>query len=147
VILAYTNQDVRVTKSENGDVGQRFPNIPRNLATLWTTYEFQQDMLKGLKIGGGVIYHGSQPVLDISRLYLSPMLPLLPDYATVNLMAAYSFKLADAKMTAQVNITNLFDTTYYTEGVNRVFPSSKFSFGNRLYGAPFTVMNSLRAEF
>jgi hypothetical protein len=47
------------------------------------------------------------------------MLPLLPDYATVNLMAAYSFKLADAKMTAQVNI----------------------------YGAPFTVMNSLRAEF
>ncbi len=148
VILAYANQDVRVTKSDNGDVGQRFPNIPRNLGTFWTTYEFQPDSaLKGWKIGGGVVYHGSQPIYDGSGLYLSPRLPMLSGYATVNLMAAYSFKINDAKVTAQVNITNLFDTTYYTDAFVRAAPSPAFSQGARLYGAPFTVMGSLSAQF
>ncbi len=66
-------------------VGQRFPNIPRNLASLWTTYEFQDETLKGWKIGGGIIYHGSQPVADLSGfvlpsgspLNLSPFLPMI----------------------------------------------------------------------
>ncbi|SFK03559.1 TonB-dependent siderophore receptor [Methylocapsa palsarum] len=147
VILNYANQDVRVVRSNNGDLGQRWPNVPRNLGTFWTTYEFQQEELRGWKIGGGVVYHGSQPIQVGYDLSVTPTRAMLSGYATVNLMAAYSFKLNEAKVTAQVNVTNLFDVTYYTMGYMRAAPSASFSQANRLYGAPFTVMGSLRAEF
>ena len=32
-------------------------------------------------------------------------------------MAAYSYNVADTKVTAQVNVTNLLDTTYHTDAV------------------------------
>ncbi len=51
VILAYTNQDVRVTKTYLGDttnqLGQPFPITPRNVASFNTVYEFQDGALKG----------------------------------------------------------------------------------------------------
>jgi iron complex outermembrane receptor protein len=147
VIVAYANQDVRITKSEIGDVGQRLPNIPRNLGSFWTTYEFQQQVLTGWKVGGGVIYHGSQPIVDYSGLNLSPSLPMLSAYATVNLMAAYSFKVADAKITAQVNVTNLLDATFYTGAINYAPVSPGFALGVRTYGAPRAIMGSLSAQF
>ena len=61
VIATYANQDVRVTKS-NGDadrggafeVGNRLQFVPRNVGSVWTTYEVQQGPLDGFKIGGGV---------------------------------------------------------------------------------------------
>jgi iron complex outermembrane receptor protein len=157
VILNYTNQDVRVaqgntTNATGGGLsgltpGQRFPNVPRNLARLWTTYEFQDSPLKGLKVGGGYTYHGSQPVYDSAGKY-NGTIPLLSSYGTVDLMAAYSFDLDGMKTTAQVNATNIFDRTYYTDAVARA-PSSSFNVsGGRLtYGAPFNIVGSLRFEF
>ena len=71
-------------------------------------------------------------------------------YATVNLMGAYSFKFADTKMTAQVNVTNLLDAAYYTQaGVLDSFaPRPGFAANaTRLYGAPLTILGSLKAEF
>jgi iron complex outermembrane recepter protein len=66
-------------------------------------------------------------------------------------MAAYSFKLAGAKVTAQLNITNLFDRTYYTAASNfanvaTAGPGFGF-FSLRSYGAPFAALGSLRPEF
>ena len=157
VIASYTNDDVRVTKASPNDipalggalpaVGQRFPGVPRNQASLWTTYEFQNDsILKGFKIGAGYHYMGSRPVSDTTN-YAPYIWPLNPSYGTVDLMAAYSFNYAGSKMTAQVNITNLFDRTYYP-GESAFLPLAPgpqgFSF--RSYGAPFAVMGSLRAE-
>lgn len=150
VIATYTNQDVRVTKSNNGDVGQRLPHIPRNVASLWTTYDFQQDALRGLKIGGGVYYYDSRPVEDLSSQKLSPFIRPLPAYATVDLMTAYSFELLEKKVTAQLNISNLLDTTYYTEAMLGFFSSAfdpGLSAGFRRYGAPRTFRGSLRVEF
>ena len=49
VILAYANQDVRVTQQNPGGYiataleGQRVPGVPQNLGSFWTTYEFQSD--------------------------------------------------------------------------------------------------------
>ena len=82
VILAYTNQDVRIVSTYPGDVtggpasGSRSRRA--NLGSFWTTYEFQTDMLKGLKIGGGVVYNGSEPAQDLSGQNLSPYLPTSP---------------------------------------------------------------------
>jgi iron complex outermembrane receptor protein len=147
VIAAYTNQDVRVTKSDPSDTvlisGQRFPSVPRNLASLWTTYEFQDETLKGLKIGGGYTYHGSQPVAGAASTY-----PLLPSYGTVDLVTAYGFKMAGTKLTAQVNVTNLFNRLYYADGATFSPPTPGLQFpAGRSYGAPFAVLGSIRAEF
>jgi iron complex outermembrane receptor protein len=86
------------------------------------------------------VYHGSRPVADFSGFNLSPSLPMISGYATVNLMAAYSFKLAETKITAQINVTNLLDTTYYGESANYFPPAAGYSFGFRPYGAPRTIM-------
>ncbi len=149
VTASYTNDDVRVTKAQAGanpGVGERFPGVPRNQASLWNTYEFQSDsVLKGWKIGAGYHYMGSRPVIDTTN---PPWAwPLVPSYGTVDLMAAYSFNYAGSKMTAQLNITNLFDRTYYPSEFNALAlaPGLQGS-AYRSYGAPFAVMGSLRAE-
>jgi len=157
VIANYTNDDVRATKSPlnpypalGGSLpaaGQRFPGVPRNQANLWSTYEFQSDsVLKGWKVGAGYHYMGSRPVTDTAN-YVPYVWPLIPSYGTVDLMAAYSFSYAGSKMTAQLNITNLLDRTYYGSEFNALTlaggPQGGFY---RSYGAPFAVMGSLRAE-
>ena len=159
VILAYANQDVRVTQQNPGGYiataleGQRVPGIPQNLGSFWTTYEFQSNSaLKGWKIGGGVVYHGPQPIYDYSGFGQSSQLPWLSGYAIVNAMAAYSFKLAGMDMTAQVNIINLLNHTYYTDAGMGTYgvaplPASGLQAGFRTIGAPLAVMGSLSAQF
>ena len=154
VIATYTNQDVRVTKGaslgfgQSGvQPGQRFPNVPRNLASLWSTYEFQDSFLKGLKVGAGYTYHGSQTVQDsTSGRFGVP--PLVASWGTVDLMSAYTFDFDGVKTTAQINVTNLFDRTYYTDATVNTNPTAGFTLGGRVsYGAPFAVRGSLRMEF
>ncbi|WP_018264815.1 TonB-dependent siderophore receptor [Methylosinus sp. LW4] len=148
VILNYVNQDVRVaegTQLSGLRPGQRLPNVPRNLARLWTSYEFQEPLLKGLKVGAGYTYHGSQPIQDGSGGKLGAI-PLLSSYGTVDLMAAYSFDLDGVKTTAQINATNIFNRSYYTDGVAAP-ASSNFSLGTLSNGAPFNIVGSLKFEF
>ena len=162
VIATYTNDDVRLTKGTSTPnftgtaigqtgalvVGERFPGVARNQASLWTTYEFQSDTaLKGLKIGAGYHYMGSRPVNDTVN-YAPYVWPLNPSYGTVDLMAAYAFNYAGSKMTAQLNVTNLFDRTYYPSETNYSPLGSGIgpNYGSRSYGAPFAVVGTLRAE-
>ncbi len=156
VTLAYTNMDALITKTnpgpdQTGTLGQRIPGVPRNLGSFTTSYEFQNDSpLKGLKIGGGVDYHGSQPYSAQPNVQQTggPQYPLLSAYATVNLFTAYSFNIAGTKMTAQVNVNNLLDHTYYTDAATIVLPNTPgLAFGLRSYGAPFSVLGSLKAEW
>jgi len=161
VIASYTNQDVRVVSGKGGwygaqPAGERIVGVPQNLANLWTTYEFQTDALKGLKVGAGYTYHGSQTYFDLLSWTTDPLYLLrpLPSYGTVDLMGAYSFTIADTKLTAQANITNLFNRTYTSDAVifapgsysGAPYPAG-FTSSRRAYGAPFAVMGSLRAEY
>ena len=152
VIVAYSNEDTRITKTnpgvdQTGTLGQRLPGVPRNLGNVWTTYEFQDETFRGLKIGGGVTYHGSQPLSAQPSGVGVPQYPMLAPYATVNLMAAYDFKIAETKMNAQVNVTNLLDHTYYTDAATNVpVGTPGLTLGKRVYGAPFSVIGSLSAQ-
>jgi iron complex outermembrane recepter protein len=150
VILTYANTEARITKSNDtysnniSTVGSRFPNVPRNTASIWSTYEFKQGDLKGLKFGGGVKYQDAQPMQDYTGQGLQ--FNLAP-YATVNLMTAYSFNLNGAKMTAQLNITNLFDHTYYSGGGIFSYNTPGWDINSRVYGEPRKFMGSLSAAF
>ncbi|HEY8065408.1 MAG TPA: TonB-dependent receptor [Methylosinus sp.] len=164
VIVAYTNQDVRIASAPNNantngfgangesglarlTPGQRYPNVARNLARLWTTYEFQDEWLKGMTIGAGYTYRGSMPIYDASGTY--PNAPLLPSYGTVDLMASYTFDLDGVKTTAQVNANNIFDRNYYTAGWVTGKPSPTYNVTNSALdpGSPFNIMGSLKFEF
>ena len=157
VTFAYTNQDVRITKSNPGDtsntLGAFQPETPRTILNLSTNYEFQDGSLKGLKIGGGAHYNGSEAPEDGTGLGISRILPRISGWTTVNLYGSYEFQYGGWKWNAGVNINNLFDQTYYTSVVyaanNNLYPPtvSGLAEGYRRYGAPFAVLGHLSAEW
>lgn len=56
---AYTYTDAKI--GEGNDNGKRVENVPRNAASLWVNYTFQEDTaLEGLGVGGGVRYVGQR---------------------------------------------------------------------------------------
>jgi iron complex outermembrane receptor protein len=61
IIASYAYIDSEITEDNNPDlIGNRFPNIPENSASLWTTYEIQQGDLEGLGLGVGLNYVGER---------------------------------------------------------------------------------------
>jgi iron complex outermembrane recepter protein len=151
VIATYANQDVRVTKGDSGggaigttfSVGDRLPFIPRNIGSLWTTYEVQQGDLKGFKIGGGVTLQDGVVGQYFQTTTKST------GYGLVSLLAGYSFEVGKSKVTAQLNIDNLLDKTYFTNavplkddgaGINDGYSSVTFS-------TPRSFMGSINVEY
>ncbi|MET1077067.1 MAG: TonB-dependent siderophore receptor [Pseudomonas sp.] len=60
LVAAYTHLDPEVTKTTRPGVeGKAPPRTPENLASLWATYQFADDLLPGLSAGAGVRYIGS----------------------------------------------------------------------------------------
>ena len=56
---AYTYQHVQVVRSNDGDVGNRPPIVPANIASLYVDYAPPGGALAGFGLGGGVRYQGS----------------------------------------------------------------------------------------
>jgi len=118
--------------SVNGYQGFSQPGVSRHMGSLWTTYEFQNSDWKGLKFGGGSNFR-SKSYADLLNSFH------VPSYATVGLMASYTWTLNGNKMTAQLNVDNLLDTRYYTEA-----SSGPVSVG---VGEPRTFKGSISMEF
>ncbi len=136
VIGAYTYMPfAEITKDVGfdggpGNTGNRLLGAPRNFGSFWNTFEFQGGNLKGLKLGAGVVASGEMQGVPENTFQL-------PGYAIVNLLASYSMKVGPTKLTAQINVDNLLDETY--------FPGA--SFGQIHFGAPRTFLGSIRVEF
>jgi iron complex outermembrane receptor protein len=73
--------------------------------------------------------------------------PELAPYATVDIMGAYSFDLRGTKATAQLNVDNLLDRTYYTTRVTPSSASFGWSYAAQAYGAPRSFKGSIKVEF
>ncbi|WP_036289996.1 TonB-dependent receptor [Methylosinus sp. PW1] len=63
---------------------------------------------------------------------------ILPGYALLNGMIAYTTKIEDLTVTAQLNCRNITDTIYYPTSSNRTTIQT---------GTPRTFVGSLRVEF
>ena len=118
--------------SLNGNVGKRLGGVPRNSGSLWTTYEFQDGDLRGLKIGGGAIARSLAQGDNWNDFHT-------PGYATLALMASYTTQVLDRKTTFQLNVDNLLDTRYYSVGNPNPFAV--------LTGAPRNFKGSIKMEF
>ncbi len=150
VIATYSNTDIIVTKGNttvgNPDypaVGSRYFGVPRNTASFWNTYEFQDPLLKGLKFGGGVTVRDGILGWGGDNINVPA-----PGYATVDLMSSYNLKIGHSKITAQLNVNNLLDKYYYTS-VNGGGPPSAAGYSAAFvnFGMPRSLMGSIKVEF
>lgn len=147
---AYTLARTIVSADPALPPGTPFGEVPRHLAHLWTTYEWQAGALSGLKLGGGATIHGAEPptIWDGDLTH-----PDIPGWHTIDLMAAYAWHVAGRKLTAQINAGNIFDKRYYSDIQWAGFPGATDAQGNTwagitaMYGAPRSVTGSIRMEF
>lgn len=56
VSLAYTYLNSEITRSEDGNTGNDYLNVPPNVASLWLDYRPEEGRFGGLRLGGGVRY-------------------------------------------------------------------------------------------
>jgi iron complex outermembrane receptor protein len=137
VIAAYSYLPfAKITKDVDydggtGGQGNRLFLAPRNSGSLWSTYELQNSVLRGIKFGAGAVAQG-QKQGESGNTYQ------LPGFVTANLMASYQIKVGGTKVTTQLNIDNLLDKTYYA-GTN----TANFI----TFGTPRTFLGSVRVEF
>lgn len=111
---------------ESNTVNTRFP---RKLFRLFTTYDWER-----LTMGGGVSWEGSN-YTDVTSPTGESVKAEQEAYALVNVMARYQ---VSENLSAQLNVDNLFDKTYY----------SQIGFYTQLaYGEPRNVSLKLKYQF
>jgi len=101
---SYTFLDAKVTESNDEDLGKRPVNVPEHSAAAWLKYTFQDGLLEGLGIGGGLRYVG--PTYNDLANDSENSSYLLVD-------AALDYDLNE-NLSFQVNANNLFDREYVT---------------------------------
>ena len=130
IIASYAYIDTEVTEDNNPDiVGSRFPNIPENSASLWTTYEIQKGDFKGFGFGIGFNFVGE-------RKGGLPNNFEVDSYFLTNAALFYNRE----NWQLRLNFNNLFDVNFI-EAVDT-------SLVRRVYvGTPFTVRGLLSVKF
>lgn len=100
---SYTFTDSEVTKSNGADLGKQLPIVPRNKASLFADYTWQDGPLAGFGLGAGIRYLGSS--------YGDPAnSPILKSDAQTLFDAIVHYDFKHWKLA--VNATNLFDKVY-----------------------------------
>ena len=133
-IASYTYDNATITKDNtvgaSNTQGKQWAGVPLNSASLWGKYDTAPDQDQGWQFGLGFIANGQRQANNTNTVQL-------PGYTRVDAMASYRTKVNGIKVTAQVNVQNLFDASY--------FESSSGTYAN--YGAPRTLLGSVRADF
>ncbi len=141
VIGTYTYIDALVTQGNEspfsgvGKAGNRLENIPRNTASLWSTYDFSRFGVQGFSAGAGVFLVDRRSG-NVDNSFN------IPGYVRVDSMLKYQRKVGPSNVTFQFNIENLLDKEYM---------ASSNGYGNFIHqtmpGAPRTFLGSVKVEF
>jgi outer membrane receptor for ferric coprogen and ferric-rhodotorulic acid len=131
VNVGYSYLDPKVTKdSDITVVGRHEVFLPKQTASVFSTYTFNEGALQGVSLGGGARYVGPEPTAyDGSSKDI-------PGYAILDASAGYS----RAGWTLQFNLHNFLDRRYYINNYNTLF------YGN-VVGAPLNASVTLRKDF
>lgn len=128
----YTYTDAKSLDSSANAASAFTAIAPKHQVRLWANYRLPESIDSRLSVGGGVNAQTSMynefPSLNNARLTQG-------GYATVDARVAYD---VTEKVTAAVNVKNLFDRSYYQRIGNA-------QSGN-IYGEPRTVLLTLRAK-
>jgi iron complex outermembrane receptor protein len=142
IIANYAYIDARVDKDLLFLEGSRLSNTALHQGSVWTTYFFQEGVVKGFGAGLGMLAQGSRNGVFQCQDPANCAAPFeLPGY--VRMDGALYYRKQDiidrTNLLAALNFTNLLDQQYFTGTQN---------FREIIYtGAPFTVIGSLKLEF
>lgn len=141
-IATYAYTETEVLKENNPNsipVGSPLRGIPKNTSALWTTYDFQQDYLRGFKVGAGVdLYSSRKATFNYQDFDFA-------GYGVVNLLGSYTRNVAKTKVTLQLNVNNLLDKEYIHDGF--IQSNSPTLQTRTTWGTPRTLMGSVKVEF
>jgi len=128
IIASYAHTDAEVTEDGGSSLeGNQLADVPRNAASLWTSYEIQRGDLQGLGFGVGLFFVGDRSG-NLENDYE------IPSYVRTD---ASIFYRRDSWRVA-INFKNVFDVDYIQNA----------GFGRTSNpGAPFTVLGSIAVEF
>ncbi len=146
VIITYAHTDAKVTVDTNSlsttgiasTVGNRMQNVPYNMGSFWNTYDFHEGALEGWTLGGGIVARGSS--VDGSNAVNTP------GYVVANVMARYVTKWNASKLTAQLNINNLFNIDYFASS-SYDYACKGCSYAGVTYGTPRSAMATVKLEY
>ncbi|MFO2462414.1 TonB-dependent receptor [Pseudomonas sp. 15FMM2] len=116
LIGSYAYTDAEVTEDPVYK-GKRLQNVAKNSGSVSAVYDFGT-ILGGdqLRIGAGARYVGERAGDALDSFDL-------PGYTVADAFATYDTRIEGQKVKFQVNVKNLFDRTYYTSAVSRLFVS------------------------
>jgi iron complex outermembrane recepter protein len=127
IIASYANTNAEVSRDNTIPVGNRLASVPRNTASLWTTYRIANGDLKGLGFGVGMFFVDSRQG-DLANSFT------IDGYLRTD--AAIYYNRDD--FNAALNFKNLFNTNYIAGSTNRT---------ELTVGAPFTVLATVGWKF
>ena len=104
VIGTYTVQDVTITESNNGDVGNAPLQVPKILASGFADYTFESGPLTGFGFGAGVRYNG-QSLAEKTGTIINP------DYTVFDAGIHYRMEKG---VNLALNVKNIADKDTYT---------------------------------
>ncbi|MDF0643713.1 MAG: TonB-dependent receptor [Nitrospira sp.] len=142
IIANYAYIDARVTQDNFFQTGSRLPNVPLSQGSLWTTYFFQEGLIKGFGAGIGMYAQGQRNgLLQCQNPADCQQQFQLPGFVRMD-GALYYRKpevFTRTNLLAAINFTNLLDQRYFVGAQN---------FREIIYtGAPLTVLGSIKLEF
>lgn len=127
IIASYGLLDTEIEESEDFPEGAQPRNAADNTASLFTTYEFQSESLRGLGVGLGLFYVGDRFGDDANTFELD-------SYLRTDLAIFYRRD----RLRLGLNFQNLFDVEYFESAVGRDGANP---------GKPFTVLGTVSVEF
>ena len=129
--VGYTYLDSKVTEdSDPTTIGKQEIFLPKQTASVFSTYTLDGGVLEGLSFGAGARYVGYEPTAyDGSTKDI-------PGYGLLDASAGYT----RAGWTLQLNLHNLADRKYFINNYNTLF------YGNAV-GMPFNGTLTLRHDF
>jgi len=101
---SYTYTNAEITEDARGYAGNRPMLVPEHQASAWLNYTFDDGMLEGASIGGGIRYVGDVYGNDANTFSV-------PSRTLFDVGASYRIN-EHAKLS--LNATNLFDRKYFT---------------------------------
>ena len=133
LIGAYTYNPTKVTKDNTAGagntIGKQFVGVPTQSASLWAKYDTAPGSVEGFTFGLGVYLNGQRQINTLNTAQI-------PGYGRLDAMIGYRTKVNGKQITAQLNIQNLADKTYFEYG------GSTYA----QYGAPRNLMASVKFD-
>lgn len=101
---SYTYTKTKILKSNNGDEGNQFANVPEHMASAWLNYTFHEGVVSGLSVGGGVRYTGSVYGDNANTFHVD-------NYTLYDAGVSYPI---DKNLSVSLTAQNLLDEKYVT---------------------------------